>query len=84
MGEAAQKNLLLKRQAIWGRLWAMKMMGVPAPVYKGFPLYENWRSLPLTDRLRSILGTARRVMERKYYRPLDIGEMSKSQSITMK
>jgi coenzyme F420 hydrogenase subunit beta len=77
MVEAAQKNLLLKRQAIWGRLWAMKMMRVPVPAYQGFPLYENWRNLPLTDRLRSILGTARRVLERKYYRPLHIGEIQK-------
>jgi coenzyme F420 hydrogenase subunit beta len=71
--EQAQRNLLLKRQAVWGRILAMRMMGIPAPAYKGFPLFENWRGLPMTEKTRSVIGTIRRAVERKYYKPLKIG-----------
>jgi len=43
--EASQKNLLLKRQAIWGRLFAMKLFAIPTPQYKGFNLFQNCSAL---------------------------------------
>jgi coenzyme F420 hydrogenase subunit beta len=64
----SQKNLLGKRQAIWGRLLAMRLLGVPTPMLRGFSLYTNWRSLNLEEKLRSTLGTACRVIQRGYYR----------------
>jgi coenzyme F420 hydrogenase subunit beta len=67
----SQKNLLGKRREIWGRLLALKMFGIPAPKYHGFPLYQNWKELPIKDKARSILGTVRRIIQRKYYKPLD-------------
>ena len=67
----SQINLLGKRQAIWGRLLAMKTLGIPYPTLEGFHLYENWKDLSLKDKMRSIFGTARRIIQRKYYRPLD-------------
>lgn len=66
----SQKNLLGKRQAIWGRLLAMKLLGVPFPNLDGFYLFENWRNLPAHEKFRSILGTAKRIIQRKYFRPL--------------
>jgi coenzyme F420 hydrogenase subunit beta len=68
--ERSQRNLLGKRREIWGRLLALKMFGIPAPKYHGFPLYQNWKELPIKDRARSILGTVRRIIQRKYYIPL--------------
>jgi len=68
----SQKNLLGKRQAIWGRLLAMKMFGIPTPNYEGYYLYENWLDLPLKEKVRSIAGTIRRIIQRKYYRPMDL------------
>jgi len=65
----SQKNLLTKRQAIWGRLLAMKALGIPTPKLEGFHLFENWLDLPNREKVRSIFGTARRVIQRKYYRP---------------
>ena len=65
--EAAQKNLLAKRSAIWGRLLAMKIFGIPAPKYVGFSLLKNWMRLPLPEKLRSVLGTTRRIMTRRYF-----------------
>jgi coenzyme F420 hydrogenase subunit beta len=64
----SQINLLEKRGAIWGRLLAMKLFGLPIPKLLGFSLHENWRKLPLEAKLRSTIGTARRIITRRYYR----------------
>jgi len=66
----SQKNLLEKRRAIWGRLSAMKLFGIPTPRLKGFHLFSNWCDLSLEGKTRSILGTARRIIKRRYYRPM--------------
>lgn len=66
---ASQQNLLSKRGAIWGRLLSMKTLGVPTPRLVGFSLFDNWLKLSLKEKTRSILGTARRIIQRKYYRP---------------
>jgi coenzyme F420 hydrogenase subunit beta len=67
--EASQKNLLTKRGAIWGRLLVMKAFGIPTPRLVGFSLFDNWLKLPLKEKVRSILGTARRIIQRKYFAP---------------
>ena len=64
----SQKNLLSKRGAIWGRLLTMKAFGIPTPRLIGFSLFKNWLKLSLNEKLRSILGTAKRIVRRKYYR----------------
>jgi coenzyme F420 hydrogenase subunit beta len=66
--ENSQPNLAMKRRAIWGRIFAMRLFGIPTPKFRGFSLFENWKRLSLEDKARSILGTARRVMQRGYYR----------------
>ncbi len=66
---ASQKSLLNKRQNLFGRLLAMRMMLVPTPRFSGFSLAWNWRRLTWTERLRSILGTFRRVIMRGWLRP---------------
>jgi coenzyme F420 hydrogenase subunit beta len=68
--EDSQRNLLNKKGAIWGRLLAMKVLRVPTPRFKGFYLFKNWLSISLVEKLRSLVGTARRIILRKYYRPL--------------
>jgi coenzyme F420 hydrogenase subunit beta len=68
--QVSQKNLLLKRGAIWGRLLAMKVFGLPTPRLNGFSLFSNWCGLPVLDQVRSVLGTVRRIIKRKYYRPI--------------
>jgi len=67
----SQKNLLGKRQAIWGRLLAMKMLGIPYPRLEGFHLFANWLDLPAKEKVKSILGTAKRIIQRNYFKPLD-------------
>ena len=67
----SQENLLGKRQAIWGRLLALKVLGIPMPKLEGFSLFENWLALPFANKIRSVAGTVRRAVQRKYYRPLE-------------
>jgi coenzyme F420 hydrogenase subunit beta len=67
----SQKNLLKKRQAIWGRLLALKILGIHTPEIKGFHLFGNWLDLSLSEKIKSIGGTVRRIVQRNYFKPLD-------------
>lgn len=67
--EKSQRDVLQKRGAVWGRLAAMKCFGIPTPKLQGFSLFENWRRLSFKDKMKSTLGTARRIILRGYYRP---------------
>jgi coenzyme F420 hydrogenase subunit beta len=64
----SQKNLLRKRQSIWGRLLAMKLLGIPRPELNGFHLFENWLDIPIKEKVKSIFGTARRIIQRNYFK----------------
>lgn len=65
----SQHNLTTKRRTIWGRRMAFRLIGVPLTRLRGLPLFSLWLGLDLRDKARSILGTARRIMVRKLYRP---------------
>ena len=64
----SQPALLRRRRHLWGRLATLRLLGAAIPAYDRFSLFTNWRTLPATDKLRSILGTARRTIQRKWYR----------------
>lgn len=66
----SQKNLIAKRGAIGGRVATLRLLGLPAPRLRGFALGRNWSRLPFGQKLRSTVGTVRRVLARKYYRRL--------------
>jgi coenzyme F420 hydrogenase subunit beta len=72
----SQPGLLQKRKEIWGRLLMMKIFRLPVPQYPGFYLYEQWWSLPIKQKILSFLGTARRIIQRKYYHPLACVEVT--------
>ena len=65
---ASQKSLLNKRQNLFGRLLAMRILRVPVPNYRGFPLFRNWLRLPAIKKTRSVLGTFRRIIKRRLWR----------------
>ncbi len=67
----SQSNLLGKRKHIWGRQFAMKIAGIPYPELGGFDLFHNWSELKISAKAKSILGTLRRIIRRKYYKPKD-------------
>jgi coenzyme F420 hydrogenase subunit beta len=70
----SQHNLFEKRGAVGGRILTMKLFGLPTPDLRGFSLFRNWLRLPFANKLRSTLGTARRIISRRLYRPLALNE----------
>lgn len=68
----AQKNLVMKHRYIWGRLLAMKLLFVPTPKIRNYHLFTSWKSLPAGKKVRSILGTMRRVVSRNLWQKKSI------------
>lgn len=68
----SQRELQLKRGAIWGRTLMMSLAGLPVPRFGGFSLWRNWLRIPFGHKLRSVVGTARRIVSRRYFRPVDL------------
>ncbi len=66
----SQQGLLEKKGAVWGRRLALKMLGLPTMRLPGLDLYHSWRRLPVSQKLRSVLGTLRRALQRGLYRRL--------------
>ncbi len=63
---SSQPELLRGRGAVWGRLLACRLMGVPTPRYRGMPMFRHWWSrLTLREKARATVGTMRRVHRRK-------------------
>jgi coenzyme F420 hydrogenase subunit beta len=67
---ASQKALLNRRQNLFGRLLAMRILRIPIPVYAGFFLFRNWLRLSTIEKIRSFGGTLKRIVMRRLIRPL--------------
>jgi coenzyme F420 hydrogenase subunit beta len=65
---AAQPNLLGRRKEIFGRLLAMRLMLIPTPKLEGFSLFHSWIRISAGRKLRTILGTMRRLATRGQWR----------------
>ena len=71
---AAQTNLLQRRRELFGRLFALAAFGVPYPRLNGFSLLHSWLQLSLGIKVKTIIGTARRIIRRRLYvRRADVG-----------
>lgn len=68
----SQESLAKKRAATWGRILAMRLFGLPVPSFPGAPLYRCWSRLSFREKLKSVVGTARRIWQRKLFRPLKL------------
>lgn len=66
----SQKALLVRRRHLWGRLFMMRILGVPVPMYIGFVLFRSWLRLSSIDKLRCLAGTMKRIVSRGWMRPL--------------
>jgi len=64
----SQENLSRKRRAVAGRRLAFRLFGLPVTRLRGFSLFSIWLGLPFKEKMESLLGTARRIVTRKYYR----------------
>jgi coenzyme F420 hydrogenase subunit beta len=74
---ASQPNLLRGRGAVWGRIAACRLLGVAAPHYRGFPMFRFWCSrLTLREKIRSVAGTFRRILNRRLRTPVTIERLA--------
>lgn len=64
---AAQPNLLDKRRQLFGRLAGLRLFLIPVPQFHGFSLLQAWLTLPVTQKMRSIAGTMKRVVVRNLW-----------------
>ena len=70
---AARPGQMQDRGAVWGRLLALRLLRIPTPRYVGLRLFRLWLThLSLFQKLRSILGTLRRVFRKGLRRPLPV------------
>jgi coenzyme F420 hydrogenase subunit beta len=65
----SQQSLLQRRQQLWGRLLALRMLGASVPCFRGFALLANWGALPIMGKIRSVFGTIRRARQRGWSKP---------------
>lgn len=70
--EKSQENLTKKKGAVWGRLMATRVIGLVTPRFEGAHLFRTWRGLSLNERLRSTLGTFRRIFSKGIRHPLPL------------
>lgn len=64
----AQANLLDRRRALFGRLAAFRLLGVPVPLYDGFSLFRSWLRIGPKEQARTVVGTLRRILRRGWFR----------------
>lgn len=60
----AQHNLLSRRRDIFGRLVAMKSLGIPTPRFRGYGLADAWLHSSLKRQVKTVVGTLRRLIQR--------------------
>jgi len=66
---ASQPNLLQARGAVWGRILALRVVGLPTPArLSGVTFKLWWKHLSIRARIRSLVGTLRRVIGRALWR----------------
>lgn len=71
----SQPNLLHTRGAVWGRVNAMRLLGMAAPEYRRVPTLGVWRrGLTPSQKARSTIGTARRIVTRRLHRRAPVVE----------
>lgn len=68
----SQAGLLAKKASVWGRRLAMRGCGLPVTDLNGLQLRTAWSRLALRDQVKSVIGTMRRIVARKLYRPLNL------------
>jgi coenzyme F420 hydrogenase subunit beta len=60
----AGQGLVRRRQEIFGRLLAMRLLLIPTPEFAGFSLFKAWMKNPIATQIKTVLGTLRRLLQR--------------------
>ncbi|WGL18228.1 Coenzyme F420 hydrogenase/dehydrogenase, beta subunit C-terminal domain [Microbulbifer bruguierae] len=67
----SQPDLLAARGNLWARLYTLRLFGAAAPNYPGFALFPFWwRELNFVDKLRSVIGTVKRIYRKRLRHPV--------------
>lgn len=66
--EKSQDGLIQKKGSVWGRRFALRLLGLPVTQFHGLNLFHCWRRLSWSEKVKSVFGTLRRVVQRRYYR----------------
>jgi coenzyme F420 hydrogenase subunit beta len=74
--DRSQSGLARKKAAVWGRLQAMRLSGLPVPRFTHANLFRCWWRLRLGEKLQSSLGTLRRIYTRRLWRSLVLKQQS--------
>jgi coenzyme F420 hydrogenase subunit beta len=64
----AQVNLLERRRQLFGRLLAFRLLGAPVPRFENFSLFRSWLAIGPVQQARTVFGTMRRILQRRWYR----------------
>ncbi len=65
----SQPNLKKTQASVWGRIITCRVLGIPAPIYRGFPMLWAWRKhLTSHERAQSLYGTLKRIVVKGLYR----------------
>jgi len=70
---ASQVGFQALRGKIWGRRLMLKAMAVPFPKYRNMPMFRFWwKDLSLSEKLRSIFGTLKRIFVKKLHKEVSL------------
>ncbi|MEX0286391.1 MAG: Coenzyme F420 hydrogenase/dehydrogenase, beta subunit C-terminal domain [Paracoccaceae bacterium] len=70
--DAAQPNLKNTHGAAWGRIAAMRAVGLQVPHQKGQRLWPLWLQLSTKQKLQSVFGTWKRILRNRLWRNVTI------------
>jgi coenzyme F420 hydrogenase subunit beta len=67
---ASQPNLERTKGAVFARCITARLVGAAAPVYRGGAMHRVWwRALTPVEKLKSVLGTAKRIFRKRIHVP---------------
>jgi len=62
------QQLVTRRREIYGRLMALGLSNIPHPSLEGFDLKKSWNEKPFISKVRTVVGTLRRILKRGLWR----------------
>jgi coenzyme F420 hydrogenase subunit beta len=65
---SAQPSLLNRRRELFGRLLALRLLGIPTTGFVNFSLLRSWLRLPMLRQIQTVTGTLRRAVLRGWWR----------------
>ncbi|HEY3490803.1 MAG TPA: Coenzyme F420 hydrogenase/dehydrogenase, beta subunit C-terminal domain [Candidatus Deferrimicrobiaceae bacterium] len=60
------QGLVNRRKEIHGRILALRLLGLPHPVYPGFHLSQLWKKNTTLKNIKTVAGTIKRILKKGY------------------